>query len=81
MNSKNKKIKVELNDWEITRVLEIINALKSFNRTTDEKCPIDYELVVKLDGADHYLAKFLGLKQPETEKGYPNIYADYEWEK
>jgi hypothetical protein len=47
-----KKITIELDEWQLEQVRTIINALKDFNRATDEKCDIDYSLVRSLDGAD-----------------------------
>lgn len=75
-----KTIKIELEGWEINRLLEIINAIKNFNRTTDEKASITYEEIRELDGADYWLANKLGMSQPDCEHGHRNMWADYKYD-
>ena len=74
-----KKITIELNEWQLEQVRTIINALKDFNRATDEKCDIDYSLVRSLDGADVIIGGYFGLAQPKTEHGQRSWWADYRW--
>ena len=74
-----KTITFELNGYEVERMRIIINTLKDFNRTTDDKADISYELIQQLDGADHFLAKHVGLEQTACEHGHRNWYSDYTW--
>jgi len=73
-----KSITFELEGWEIERMRTIINALKNFNRQTDDKCDISYNIISELDGADSFLANRIGLEQEEDE-GRRNWYSNYEW--
>ncbi len=75
----NKTITIELNEWQLEQLRTIVNALKDFNRTTDEKCEIDYGLVRTLDGADTIIGGYFGLAQPKTEQGQRSWWADYQW--
>jgi len=79
MNSYKKTITIELNEWQLEQVRTIINALKDFNRATDDKCDIDYGLVRSLDGADTIIGGYFGLEQPKTEHGQRSWWADYVW--
>ena len=69
-----KKIKIELEGYEIERIRSIINAIKDFNTSTQDKAPIDYDIIRELDGADNFFASRLGLYQQDC-------YADYQWDK
>lgn len=73
-----KTIIFELEGWEIERMRTIINTLKNFNRQTDDKCDISYNIIHELDGADSFLANRIGLEQDE-EEGRRNWYSDYTW--
>jgi len=74
-----KTITFELNGWEIKHLRDIINAIKDFNRTTDDKADIGFDVIRQLDGADHWLAQRIGMEQPKCEHGSRNWYADYVW--
>lgn len=74
-----KTITFELNGYEIERLRKTINALKDFNRTTDEKAEIGYDVIQQLDCTDMFLARLVGLEQPECEHGNRNAWADYVW--
>jgi hypothetical protein len=74
-----KKITIELDEWQLEQVRTIINALKDFNRATDEKCDIDYSIVRTLDGADSLLGNRFGLFQPHNEQGKSRWWADYKF--
>ena len=76
-----KTIVIELDGWQVNRMLDIVNAIKDFNRATDEKCPIDYDVIQRLDGADHFIANHMVMEQPTCEHGNRNYYGDYEWSK
>ena len=75
-----KVIKVKLEGWEVNRLLEIVNAIKNLNRTTDEKADITYKEICDLDGADHWLASKLCMSQPDCEHGHRNMWADYSYD-
>jgi hypothetical protein len=68
---------MELENWQVNRMLEIVNAIKDFNRATDEKCAIDYDLVLRLDGADNFIAQFMGMEQKNCEDGNRLWWSDY----
>lgn len=74
-----KTITFELSGYEVVRMQRVLNALKDFNRTTDEKADISYEIIQQLDYADHWLAGLIGLEQPKCEHGHRNAWSDYRW--
>ena len=74
-----KTVVIELEGWQVSRMLEIVNALKNFNRVTDEKCPIDYDIVRQLDGADDFLSTHLVMEQDTCEHGNRLHWSDYRW--
>jgi len=75
----NKKITFELNGYEVDRMRRAINAIKDFNRTTDEKADITYDIIQNLDSVDLFLGRLMGLDQPACEHGNKNYWADYQW--
>jgi hypothetical protein len=75
-----RKIKIELEGYEIERIRSIINAIKDFNTSTHDKAPIDYDIIRELDGADDFFARRLGLYQPSSKDFERNWYADYQWD-
>ena len=77
--SNTKTIVIELEDWQVERMRGIVNAIKDFNRITDDKGCIDYNLICKLDGADDFLADHLCLEQSRCEHGIRYWYSDYTW--
>ena len=76
----NKTITIELKQWEVNHLLQIVNAIKDLNRSTDDKTPISYNEVCALDGVDNWLARKFGMVQPVCEHGSRNFYADYSYE-
>ena len=74
-----KTITFELNGHEIERMKRVLSAIKDFNRTTEEKADITYEVIQHLDFADRWLAGLIGLEQPQCEHGHRNHWADYQW--
>ena len=74
-----KTIVMELEGWQVNRMLDIVNAIKSFNRATDEKCDIDYGLIQRLDGADRFIAEHMAMKQATCEHGSTLYWSDYTW--
>ena len=74
-----KTITFELNGYETERMRQAINAIKDFNRVTDEKADITYDIVQNLDSIDLFLGRLMGLEQPSCEHGNRNAWADYYW--
>ena len=74
-----KTISFELNGYETERMRRAINAIKNFNRTTDEKADISYDVIQNLDCIDQFLGRLVGLEQPQCEHGHRNAWADYQW--
>lgn len=74
-----KTITFELNGYEVERMRKSINAIKDFNRMTDEKTDITYDIIQQLDCTDMFLARLVGLEQPACEHGNRNAWADYHW--
>ena len=68
---------LEITENQMHRLLEIVNAIKDFNRATDEKCDISYDIVQRLDYADESLGINLGFEQPMNEEGYKNRWSNF----
>ena len=68
-----KKIEVNkilnLTKYQSKQILEILETLRRINSQTDDKCPIDYEMICKLDGMEHQLANIVNAKL-ECEHGH-----------
>ena len=62
MAKKTKEINKILNltEQQAKQILEMLESLRSINAQTDDKCPIDYDMVCKLDGMEHQLANIVG---------------------
>mgnify|MGYP003645892696 FL=1 len=71
MTKKVKEINKILNltQQESKQILQILEDLRSINAQTDDKCPIDYEMICKLDGMEFQLASIVGAKV-ECEHGH-----------
>jgi aminoglycoside phosphotransferase len=71
--TKKKPIKIlkilNLTEKESRMILQMLEDLRSINAQTDEKCPIDYDMICKLDGMEHQLADIVGAKV-ECEHGH-----------
>ena len=50
---------IALTHQQSKQILEILESLRSINAMTDDKCPIDYDMVCKLDGMEHQLANIV----------------------
>ena len=80
-----KKIEVNkilnLTKHQAKQILEILETLRRINSQTDDKCPIDYEMICELDGMEHQLASIAGAKV-DCEHGHYNRWGGtYEYEK
>jgi len=68
-----KKIEVNkilnLTKYQAKQILEILETLRRINAQTDEKCPIDYNLICELEGMEHQLANIVGAAV-ECEHGH-----------
>ena len=60
---------INLTQQDARQILKMLEDLRSINATTDDKCPIDYEQVCKLDGMEHQLANIVGATV-ECEHGH-----------
>ena len=74
-----KTITFEVDGYEIERMRRAVNAIKDFNRATDEKADISYEVVQNLDYVDQFIGRLVGLTQPLCEHDRRNLWADYQW--
>ena len=50
---------IALTHQQSKQILEMLESLRSINAMTDDKCPIDYEQICKLDGMEHQLANIV----------------------
>ena len=50
---------IALTHQQSKQILEMLESLRSINAMTDDKCPIDYDMVCKLDGMEHQLANIV----------------------
>ena len=71
MTKKVKEINKILNltQQQSRQILQMLEDLRSINAQTDDKCPIDYEQICKLDGMEFQLANIVGAKV-ECEHGH-----------
>jgi len=60
---------LNLTHQESRQILQMLEDLRSINAQTDDKCPIDYEQICKLDGMEFQLANIVGAKV-ECEHGH-----------
>ena len=83
--TKKKPIKIlkilNLTEKESRMILQMLEDLRSINANTDDKCPIDYEQVCKLDGMEHQLANIVGAKVLCGHGHYTRWSGSYEYEK
>ena len=79
-----KKIKeinkiLNLTKHQAKQILEILETLRRINAQTDEKCPIDYNLICELESMEHQLSDIVGAKV-ECEHGHYNRWSgSYEY--
>ena len=50
---------IALTHQQSKQILEMLESLRSINAQTDDKCPIDYDMVCKLEGMEHQLANIV----------------------
>ena len=50
---------LNLTKEQAKQILEMLESLRSINAMTDDKCPIDYDMICKLDGMEHQLANIV----------------------
>jgi len=61
MTKKTKEINKILNltKHQAKQILEILETLRRINAQTDEKCPIDYNLICELESMEHQLSNIV----------------------
>ena len=60
---------LNLTQQQSRQILEMLETLRNINAVTDDKCPLDYEQICKLDGMEFQLASIVGAKV-ECEHGH-----------
>ena len=60
---------LNLTKHQAKQILEILETLRRINAQTDEKCPIDYNLICELEGMEFQLANIVNAKV-ECEHGH-----------
>jgi len=60
---------LNLTKQQSRQILQILEDLRSINANTDEKVPLDYEQICKLDGMEFQLASIVGATV-ECEHGH-----------
>ena len=60
---------LNLTKQQSKQILQMLEDLRSINSSTDDKCPIDYEQICKLDGMEHQLANIVNATV-ECEHGH-----------
>tara|TARA_R110001632_G_scaffold127698_1_gene241453 strand:+ start:207 stop:458 length:252 start_codon:yes stop_codon:yes gene_type:complete len=60
---------LNLTKQQSRQILQMLEDLRSINSSTDDKCPIDYEQICKLDGMEHQLANIVNATL-ECEHGH-----------
>ena len=60
---------LNLTQQESKQILQMLEDLRSINSQTDDKCPIDYDMICKLDGMEQILANIVNATV-ECEHGH-----------
>jgi len=60
---------LNLTKHQAKQILDMLEDLRSINANTDEKVPLDYEQICKLDGMEFQLASIVGATV-ECEHGH-----------
>ena len=60
---------LNLTKHQAKQILDMLEDLRSINANTDEKIPLEYEQICKLDGMEFQLASIVGAKV-ECEHGH-----------
>jgi len=72
---------LNLTKHQAKQILDMLEDLRSINANTDEKCPIDYDMICKLDGMEHQLANIVGAKVVCEHGHYTRWGGAYEFKK
>ena len=70
---------LNLTQQQSRQLLEILEVLRNINGVTDDKCPLDYEQICKLDGMEHQLADIVGAKVVCEHGHYTRWSGSYEY--
>ena len=60
---------LNLTQQQSKQILQMLETLRNINADTDEKVPLDYEQICKLDGMEHQLANIVNATV-ECEHGH-----------
>ena len=70
---------LNLTKHQAKQILDILEGLRSINANTDEKVPLDYEQICKLDGMEFQLASIVGAKVECKHGHYTRWSGAYEY--
>ena len=70
---------LNLTQQQSKQILDILETLRTINGQTDEKCPIDYDMICKLDGMEFQLANIVGAKVVSEHEHYTRWGGAYEY--
>jgi len=70
---------LNLTQQQSRQILEMLETLRNINAVTDDKCPLDYEQICKLDGMEHQLADIVGAKVEGEHGHYTRWSGSYEY--
>ena len=70
---------LNLTKHQAKQILDMLEDLRSINANTDEKVPLDYEQICKLDGMEHQLANIVGAKVVCEHGHYTRWSGSYEY--
>jgi hypothetical protein len=70
---------LNLTEKETREILQMLEDLRSINAMTDDKCPIDYDMICKLDKMEHHLADIVNAKVECGEGHYCRWLGSYEY--
>ena len=70
---------LNLTQQQSRQILQMLEDLRSINANTDDKCPLDYEQICKLDGMEHQLADIVGAKVVCEHGHYTRWSGSYEY--
>jgi len=72
---------LNLTQQQSRQILQMLEDLRSINANTDEKVPLDYEQICKLDGMEFQLASIVGAKVVSEHEHYTRWGGAYEFKK
>ena len=70
---------LNLTKHQAKQILDMLEDLRSINANTDEKVPLDYEQICKLDGMEFQLANIVGAKVDCEHGHYYRVIGSYEY--